>query len=96
MSESLSQLLEPIADWFRSRGTPEPIVHWGHPVMMAIVVFVMGSFVGLAGWRGRVLTATDDVAASRSRTDHAKIAPLNVSVYCVGIYRWGVIFGDEF
>ena len=52
---NLSKLLQPIADWFSSLGTPEPIVHWGHPVMMSIVVFVMGSFVGVAGWRGRVL-----------------------------------------
>lgn len=51
----LSQLLEPIASQFRSMGIPEPIVHWGHSVMMAILVFVMGSFVGLAGWRGRVI-----------------------------------------
>lgn len=46
---NLTEVLEPIAAEFRSLGIPEPIVHWGHPVMMAIVVFVMGSFVGLAG-----------------------------------------------
>ncbi|HEY9631925.1 MAG TPA: DUF4079 domain-containing protein [Coleofasciculaceae cyanobacterium] len=70
---NLSQLLEPIARQFRNLGIPEPIVHWGHPLMMAIVVFVMGSFVGLAGWRGRVVA--DYKAASKSRSDHRKLAP---------------------
>lgn len=70
---NLSQVLEPIAAWFRSLGIPHPIVHWGHPVMMAIVVFVMGSFVGLAGWRGRLVE--DKEAAMKSRSDHRKLAP---------------------
>ncbi|HIK29419.1 MAG: DUF4079 domain-containing protein [Oscillatoriaceae bacterium SKW80] len=58
----LSQLLEPIAEQFRSLGIPEPITHWGHPGMMGIVVFVMGGFVGFTGWRRRVLT--NEVTAS--------------------------------
>ncbi|MBE9179586.1 DUF4079 domain-containing protein [Oculatella sp. LEGE 06141] len=70
----LSDLLEPIATWFDGLGIPEPIVHWGHPVMMAIVVFVMGSFVGLTGWRGRaVLEPTE---SAKSRADHRTMAPL--------------------
>jgi hypothetical protein len=69
----LTQLLDPIANQFRSLGIPEPIVHWGHPLMMAIVVFVMGSFVGLAGWRGRVVA--DKKAASKSLDEHRKLAP---------------------
>lgn len=71
---NLSELLEPIAAWFRSLGIPSPIVHWGHPLMMAIVVFVMGSYVGLTGWRGRVVEDKD--AAAKSRIDHRKLAPL--------------------
>lgn len=70
---NLTQVLEPIAAWFRSLGIPHPIVHWGHPVMMGIVVFVMGSFVGLAGWRGRLVE--DKEAAMKSRSDHRKLAP---------------------
>lgn len=68
-----SEVLEPIAAWFRSLGVPEPIVHWGHPLMMAIVVFVMGSYVGLAGWRGRLIEDKD--AAIKSRSDHRQLAP---------------------
>lgn len=90
MSERLSELLEPIAAWFRSMNMPEPIVHWGHPVMMGIVVLVMGSFVALTGWRGRLLTATDDAAASKNRTDHKKIAPLMFLFIALG-YTGGVL-----
>jgi len=70
---NLSEVLEPIAAWFRSMGIPEPIVNWGHPLMMAIVVFVMGSYVGLAGWRGRLIKDKD--AAIKSRSDHRQLAP---------------------
>lgn len=71
----LSEKLEPIAAWFRALGTPEPIVHWGHPAMMAIVIFVMGTFVGIAGWRGRLLREQDKEAALKNRSAHRKLAP---------------------
>ena len=48
---NLTEILEPIADWFSTLGVPEPIVHWVHPAMMGIVIFVMGTFVGVTGWR---------------------------------------------
>lgn len=85
---NLSQVLETIASQFRSLGIPEQIVHWGHPVMMAIVVFVMGSFVGLAGWRGRVVA--DVAKAMQSRTDHRKLAPWMFLFIAVG-YTGGIL-----
>jgi hypothetical protein len=88
MSESLSQLLEPIAAWFRSMDLPEPIVHWGHPLMMGIVVFVMGSVVGLTGWRGRQLE--DRKEAAKSWADHKKIAPLMFLFIALG-YTGGIL-----
>lgn len=88
--KNLSELLQPIADWFSSLGTPEPIVHWGHPVMMAIVVFVMGSFVGLAGWRGRLMAETNTEVAIANRADHRKIAPLMYFFLAAG-YTGGVL-----
>lgn len=88
MGEKLSQLLEPIAAWFRHLGTPEPIVHWGHPVMMGIVVLVMGSFVAYAGWRSRLSEDTEVVA--KSRADHRKIAPLMLLFIALG-YTGGVL-----
>jgi hypothetical protein len=87
---NLRALLEPITEWFNSLGTPEPIVHWGHPLMMGIVVFVMGSAVALAGWRGRTLAVTDTEAAIKSKTDHRKIAPL-MYVFLVSGYTGGVL-----
>ncbi|MGL5942743.1 MAG: DUF4079 domain-containing protein [Waterburya sp.] len=83
-------LLEAIAEWFNKLGTPEPIVHWGHPLMMAIVVFAMGSAVALAGWRGRTLAVTDTEAAIKNKTDHRKIAPL-MYFFLVAGYTGGVL-----
>jgi len=84
----VSQLLKQIASQFRNLGIPEPIVHWGHPAMMAIVIFVMGSFVGLVGWRGRVIT--DTAVALKSRTEHRKLAPWMFLFIAVG-YTGGVL-----
>ncbi|MFB2936764.1 hypothetical protein ACE1B6_16050 [Aerosakkonemataceae cyanobacterium BLCC-F154] len=39
---NLNELLEPIAAQLRGLGIPEPIEHWGHPAMMAIVIFSNG------------------------------------------------------
>lgn len=69
---ALSEFLELIAAWFRSLGIPEPVVHWGHPVMMGIVVVAMGSAVGITGWRGRL--ASEATIAGQSRNAHPKIA----------------------
>lgn len=85
---NLVDLLEPIADKFRSMGIPDPVVHWGHPLMMAIVVFVMGSFVGLAGWRGR--TISDEAIAATSRMEHRKLAPWMFLFMATG-YTGGVL-----
>lgn len=72
---NLTDILEPIASQFRNMGIPEPIVHWGHPLMMGIVVFVMGSFVGFTGWRGRLATDQDKEVAIKSKVDHRTLAP---------------------
>lgn len=85
---NLSELLEPIAAWFRSLGIPEPIVHWGHPAMMAIVIFVMGSYVVYAGWRGRLVA--DKEVALKNRADHRKLAPLMFLFIALG-YTGGVL-----
>ena len=87
---SLRASLEPIADWFNSLGTPEPIVHWGHPVMMGIVVFAMGSAVALAGWKGRTLATTNAEVAVKNKADHRKIAPL-MYFFLVAGYTGGVL-----
>ncbi len=73
MGDKLADILEPLAAWFRSLGVPEPIVHWGHPVMMGIVVLVMGSFTAYMGWRSRF--TTDPNVVSESRSSHRQLAP---------------------
>ncbi len=87
---NLSETLEPIAAWFRNLGTPEPIVHWGHPLMMAIVILAMGSFVGLTGWKGRILAETDKEKAIANKTKHRKIAPLMFFFLAAG-YTGGIL-----
>jgi hypothetical protein len=87
---SIRSALEPIADWFGSLGVPEPIVHWGHPAMMGIVLFVMGTFAAITGWKGRLLTTTDPDAAGKNRSEHTKIAPL-MSLFIAMGYSGGVL-----
>jgi Protein of unknown function (DUF4079) len=85
---SLSDTLEPIAQLFRSFNTPEPIVHWGHPLMMGIVVVVLGSYVAFAGWKGRL--SDDKDVAIKNRLDHRKLAPLMFLFIALG-YTGGVL-----
>jgi fucose 4-O-acetylase-like acetyltransferase len=56
--------------------------------MMGIVVFAMGSAVGLTGWRGRVVT--DAEAAKKSRMGHRQIAPWMFLFITLG-YTGGVL-----
>ena len=69
----LANSLQPIADFFSRLGLPTPIVRWGHPLMMGTVIFVVGSFVGWSGWRGRL--AADAEVESKNRSSHRKLAP---------------------
>ncbi len=84
----MNQILEPIAQVFKNLGVPEPVVHWGHPFFMAIVIVAMGSFVGLAGWRGRLVS--DPEIALKSRGDHRKLAPLMTAFLAAG-YTGGLL-----
>ena len=87
---SIREILQPIADWFNSLGTPDLIVHWGHPFFMAIVIFAMGSFVGLTGWRSRMLMATDENAAIENKAEHRKVAPL-MYIFLASGYSGGLL-----
>ncbi|NEQ35424.1 MAG: DUF4079 domain-containing protein [Okeania sp. SIO3I5] len=84
----IRQYLEPIAEIFRNLGVPEPIVHWGHPLMMGIVIFAMGTFVGFTGWRRRVVT--DEAIALESGSNHRKMAPFMFLFMALG-YTGGVL-----
>lgn len=80
--------LEPIAAFFRSLNMPDPVVHWGHPAMMAIVVFVLGSAVGIAGWQGRLLAGTE--GGIKALADHRRYAPL-MAAFIIAGYSGGVL-----
>ncbi len=84
----LSGQLEPLAAWFRSLNIPEPITHWGHPMMMGTVIFVMGSYVAYAGWQGRL--AQDKEVADHNRSMHRKLAPLMFTFLALG-YTGGLL-----
>ncbi|RUT09066.1 hypothetical protein DSM106972_011190 [Dulcicalothrix desertica PCC 7102] len=88
MGTKLAEILKPIAAWFRSLNVPEPIVHWGHPAMMGIVIFVLGSYVAYAGWQGRI--AADKDVAIKNRADHRKLAPLMFIFMALG-YTGGLL-----
>lgn len=88
LGNNLTILLQPIADWFGSLGVPKPIVHWGHPAMMGVVVVVLGSYVAYAGWQGRL--AEDKDIALKNRADHRKLAPLMTLFITLG-YTGGVL-----
>lgn len=88
MADQLTAWLKPIADWFASFNMPEPIVHWGHPVMMGIVVFVLGIYVAWAGWRGR--TAEEVPTKAKALADHKKLAPLMFLFIALG-YTGGIL-----
>ncbi len=87
---NIAEILEPIASWFRSMGIPQPIVHWGHPVMMGTVIFAMGSAVGLTGWRGRLTKGKDEDAVVQNLSNHRKIAPWMFLFLALG-YTGGVL-----
>ncbi len=89
---SLVELLEPIANLFRGLGIPEPITHWGHPVMMGTVIFTMGSYVGWTGWRGRL--AADKEVALKNRADHRKLAPLMFLFFGIRLHGRFIIFSN--
>jgi fucose 4-O-acetylase-like acetyltransferase len=84
VGESLTQLLEPIASQFRSLSLPEALTHWGHPFFMSIVMFAMGGYGAYAGWKGRLLTATDVDAAVKSKTEHKQIMPAMFAFMAIG------------
>lgn len=97
-SDRLTAALQPVAQVFAGLDLPQPIVQWGHPLMMGIVVVVMGSFVGLTGWRGRALRLAAEAAgdsegsqsAQKHLFDHRKLAPWMATFLALG-YTGGIL-----
>jgi Protein of unknown function (DUF4079) len=88
MGNELSDLLEPIAGQFRSLGIPAPITHWGHPLMMGIVMFAMGGFAVYAGWQGRI--SNDEQVKLEAKSNHRKLMPW-VFIFMATGYTGGLL-----
>jgi Protein of unknown function (DUF4079) len=84
VGENLSQLLEPLASQFRALNLPTLVTQWGHPFFMSIVMFAMGGYGAYAGWKGRILTASDPDAAIDSKAEHRKIMPVMFAFMAIG------------
>ncbi|MEY2978272.1 MAG: DUF4079 domain-containing protein [Prochlorotrichaceae cyanobacterium] len=84
----LQPILQPIADWFAGFNFPEPIVHWGHPVMMGIVILAMGSAIALTGWQIRLNPEAENTA--KSRFSHRKLGPWMSTFLAMG-YSGGLL-----
>ncbi|TYQ30150.1 MULTISPECIES: DUF4079 domain-containing protein [unclassified Pseudanabaena] len=87
-ANKLTESIQPIADQFKSLPIPASVTHWGHPLFMAIVIFAMGSFVAISGWRSR--TTTDNEVAIKNKADHRKVAPL-MTVFLATGYTGGLL-----
>jgi fucose 4-O-acetylase-like acetyltransferase len=92
MIETVRSILLPylksIAAWFSILNLPEPIIHWGHPLMMGIVIFVLGSFTAWVGWQGRI--SSDAETSTKNRKSHRKLAPWLFLFISLG-YTGGVL-----
>ena len=90
MANNITELLKPIANWFASFGMPDIVIHWGHPLMMGIVVFVVGSYVGFSGWRSRQLKESNIEEANNNKAKHRQMAPFLFIFLSLG-YTGGVL-----
>lgn len=88
LGDRLAQLLEPIAATFRGLSLPEPITHWGHPLMMGIVALVMGSYAVYAGWKGRLSEPSKEKATLL--TTHKRLALWMTTFMALG-YTGGIL-----
>ncbi|GLC36896.1 hypothetical protein PLESTB_000180900 [Pleodorina starrii] len=71
--DAIYQVLKPQADYFATLDLPEPLVHWGHPGNMAVVLFAMGGYgAAYLGWQIR--TSTDGEVVAKAKDMHPKLA----------------------
>jgi len=84
LGKTIAQYISPIADQFTNLGIPEPIVHWGHPFFMSIVIVAMGSYAGITGWKVRL--QKDDP----SRSAHKRVALWMTTFLAMG-YTGGLL-----
>lgn len=64
-------VIQRLADYFKTLSIPEPVVEYGHPVMMTIMVAAMGLGGAYLGWAGRL--NPDKRAGVKQKQTHATI-----------------------
>jgi hypothetical protein len=74
LSSAVTSALGPTAESLAALGLPEPLVHWGHPGNMAVVLLAMLGYGGVGlGWQIR--NGSGDAAAlEKARDLHPKLA----------------------
>jgi len=83
--ELLRGPLEPVARLVGvPPGTPDVVIHWGHPFFMSFVLLVMGSTVAVQGWQIR--TSSDGAAVSKARSQHPKLALAMTLFFAIGAF----------
>ncbi|GIM03209.1 hypothetical protein Vretimale_8007 [Volvox reticuliferus] len=71
--DAIYEILQPPAEYFQTLNLPEPLVHWGHPGNMAVVLFAMGGYgAAYLGWQIR--TSNDEAVVAKAKEAHPKIA----------------------
>ncbi len=88
MGEMIRPYLEPIADWFGSFPIPGVVTHWGHPLMMGIVVVVIGGFAATKGWKIRT---TEEVEVKQESAYWHKKAALWMTTFISLGWTGGVL-----
>jgi hypothetical protein len=64
-------VIQRVADYFKTLSIPEPVVEYGHPVMMTIMVAAMGLGGAYLGWAGRL--NPDKKAGVKQKQTHATV-----------------------
>jgi hypothetical protein len=68
----IAKSLQPYADYFSTLNLPEPLVHWGHPGNMAVVLLAMGGYGSWLGWQIRTSDNADLIIKAKQL--HPKLA----------------------
>lgn len=73
IARAIYDAVAPAASYFDTLGLPEPLVHWGHPGNMAVVLFAMG-FYGCAKLGADIRFSDDATAVAKAKDLHPKLA----------------------
>ena len=88
IAQQVTQAITPLSDVLNSFYLPAPITHWGHPLMMGIVLFVMGSAAVYLGWNGRTSAVGEERAQKLNL--HKRLALWMTTFMAIG-YTGGIM-----